>query len=146
MQQDVAQIIARDHRKLEALFAQLESDHGDRRRLVNQVIGDLAAHSAAEEQLLYPAVRDMVPGGGAMADQAIAEHKAIKEELARLEQGEPGQQDFENALTAVMDHVRTHVPQEENELLPALRMVIGEEGMRELGPLFEQVEGTIPTR
>lgn len=146
MQTDVAEIIASDHRKIEELFAKLESGQGDRRRLVDQVIGELSAHSAAEEQVFYPAVRDMVPGGAAMADEAISEHKTMKQALARLEQGQPGDREFESALTLLMDSVRKHVPEEENDLLPALRIVVGEDKMRELGPIFEQVKGTIPTR
>jgi acetyl esterase len=146
MQEDVTQLIARDHREVEALFDQLEKNEGDRRRLADKVIGELTAHTAAEEQVVYPAIRDMVPGGGRIADQAVAEHKAMKQDLAKLEQGQPGEQDFENALTALMDHVRDHVPEEENELLPALRSVIGEDKMRELGKIFEDVKGTIPTR
>lgn len=37
------------------------------------------------------------------------------------------------------------MPEEENELLPALRMVIGEDKMVELGEVFHQVKGTIPS-
>jgi acetyl esterase len=143
--QDVAQIIADDHRNVEQLFAQLESGEGDRRRLVDQVSGKLSAHAAAEEQVVYPAIRDMVAGGGAMADQAIAEHKTMKQALAKLEQGQPGDLEFENTLTALMDAVRSHVPEEENELLPALRTTIGEDKMQELGKIFDQVKGTIAT-
>lgn len=143
--QDIAQIIASDHRKVEELFDQLESSQGDRRHLVAQVISELSAHAAAEEQLLYPAVRDMVPGGGRIADEATAEHKAMKQQLAKLEQGQPGDLEFENALTALIDAVRTHVPKEENELLPALRIVIGQDKMEELGKIFEEIKGTVPT-
>lgn len=144
--QDVAQIIANDHRAVEKLFAELESREGDRRRLVDQVIGELSAHTTAEEQVIYPAVRDMVPGGGRMADQALAEHKAMKQELAKLEQGQPGDHEFENTLTALIDAVRDHVPQEENDLLPTLRSVIGQDKMEELGKIFEEVKGTVSTR
>lgn len=146
MPADVAEIIASDHRKIEGLLARLQSDEGDRRHLADQVVGELAAHSAAKEQVVYPAVRDMVPGGGAMASKAIADSKAMKQDLDKLGHGQPGEQGFENALFAVMDQFRTHVPEEENELLPALRMVIGEDKMKELGGIFEQVKGTIPTR
>jgi hypothetical protein len=39
----------------------------------------------------------------------------------------------------------SHAPVEENEWLPALRSVIGDGKMRELGTIFEQVKGTLPT-
>jgi hemerythrin superfamily protein len=144
--QDVAVIIANDHRTVEQLFSQLESGEGDRRRLVDQVIGELTAHAEAEEQVVYPAIRDMVPGGSAMAKESINEHKTMKQQISKLERGEPGEQEFENALTALIDAVRDHIPEEENEILPALRQVIGQDKMEELGKVFEDVKGTIVTR
>jgi hypothetical protein len=146
MQTDVAEIIASDHRKVEDLFGQLESGQGDRRRLVDRVIGELTADIAAKEQVLYPAVRDMVAGGGVVADEATSKYKTIKQALAKLEQGQPGDREFESTLTGLIDAVRDLIPREENELVPGLRIVIGEDKMRELGPIFEQVKGTIPTR
>lgn len=142
---DLAELIATDHRKVEGLFEQLDSGQGDRKRLVDQVIDELTAHTAGEEQVVYPALRDMVPGGGGMADRALAEHKSMKEAISKLEQGQPGDLDFETALRNLMSEVRDHVPEEENELLPALRMVIGEDKMAELGDVFHQVKGTIPS-
>jgi hemerythrin superfamily protein len=142
---DIAQIIANDHREVEELFAQLENNEGDRRRLVDRVVSELSAHATAEEQVVYPAIRDMVPSGGRMADEAIAEHNTMKQQISKLEQGQPGDLEFENALTSLIDAVRIHVPEEENELLPALRSVIGEDKMDELGKIFEEVKGTIST-
>jgi hypothetical protein len=146
MKFDVAENIAADHRKLEELFVQLEEGQGDRRRLVDHMIGELSAHISGKEQIVYPAIRDMVPGGGGMADRAIAQNKAIKQEVAKLEQAQPGEHEFESALNALMSHMRDQIPWEENELLPALRQVIGEDKMRELGNIFEKVKGTVPTR
>jgi hemerythrin superfamily protein len=142
---DLAELIAADHRKVEELFGQLEREDGDRRRLVDQVIDELTAHAAAEEQVVYPAIRDMVSGGGQMADHALSEHKSMKQAMTALEQGQPGDSQFETALRNLMSEVRDHVPEEENELLPALRMVIGADKMIELGDVFNQVKGTIST-
>jgi hemerythrin superfamily protein len=139
------ELIAADHRKVEELFGQLEREESDRRRLVDQVIDELTAHTAAEEQVVYPAIRDMVPDGGQLADRALAEHKGMKEAMTALEQGQPGDPQFETALRNLMSEVRHHVPEEENELIPALRMVIGADKMTELGNVFDQVKGTIST-
>ena len=123
----------------------LESGSGDRRTLVNQVIDELTAHAAAEEQIVYPAIRDMVPGGGAMADRAASEHAAMKQAMKILQDNQPGEGRFERALTSLISEVRDHVPAEENELLPALKQVVGEDAMEQLCSLFDQVKGTIPT-
>ena len=123
----------------------IESGSGDRRALVNQVIDELTAHAAAEEQIVYPAIRDMVPDGRAMADRATSEHAAMKKTMKILQDEEPGQGRYERALTGLISEVRDHVPMEENELLLALKQVVGEDSMEQLGELFDQVKGTIPT-
>lgn len=142
---ELTDLIASDHQQLEELFGQLESGDGDRRQLVDKVIDELTAHTAAEEQVVYPALRDMVPDGRSMADRALSEHKGMKEAMSKLKQGQPGDTQFETALRNLMAEVRSHVPEEENELLPGLRMVIGADKMVELGDVFTQVKGTIST-
>lgn len=107
---DLAELIATDHRKVEGLFGQLDSGQGDRKRLVDQVIDELTAHTAGEEQVVYPALRDMVPGGGGMADRALAEHKSMKEAISKLEQGQPGDHDFETALRTSCPRYGTTCP------------------------------------
>ncbi len=138
---DLAEIISSDHRAVEELFGQLESGAGDRSRLVDKVIDELGAHTAAEEQVVYPAIRDMVPEGRGMAERALAEHKGMRQAISKLERGEPEDAGFEAALKDLIAEVRTHVPEEENELLPALRVMIGEDKMAELGNIFNQVKG-----
>ena len=142
---DLTDLIASDHRQVEELFEQLESGDGDRRHLVDKVIDELTAHTAAEEQVVYPAIRDMVPEGGRTADRALSEHKGMKEAINQLKQGQPGDTQFETALRNLRSEVQSHVAEEENELLPALRMVIGTDKMVELGDVFTQVKGTIST-
>jgi len=142
---DLADVITSDHRKVEELFEQLKSGEGDRRHLVDKVIDELRAHTTAEEQVVYPAIRDMVAGGGQLADRALSEHKGMKEAMSKLEQGQPGDAQFETALRNLMTEVQAHVPEEENELLPGLRVMIGEDKMIELGDLFTQVKGTVAT-
>ena len=141
---DIAEIIAKDHRTVEGLFDELRRG-GDARKVADAVIDEMTAHAAAEEQVFYPALRDMVPGGAKMASQAQQEHKTMKDMLGKLRSSEPGQTEFDSALRTLESEVMIHAPVEENEWLPALRSVIGEDKMQELGTIFEQVKGTVPT-
>jgi hemerythrin superfamily protein len=145
MARDVADLIRADHRRVEELFGELESGTGDRRSIVKQIIDELTAHAAAEEQIVYPAIRDMVPGGGKMADEALSEHEAMKTAMATLQDADPNDRGYEQNLRNLIREVREHVPEEEMQLLPALKQVIGEDKMEELCGLFDQVKGTIPT-
>jgi hemerythrin superfamily protein len=71
----IAELTA-DHREVEGLFDRFEKiapeDHAWRRDFADEFAAELVRHSVAEEQHLYPAVREHVPGGQSMADKEVA--------------------------------------------------------------------------
>lgn len=113
--------------------------------MAHRLIDALAAHTAAEQQLLYPALRDIVPGGIAMADQAQVDHQAMRKLLVAVEESHPGDKPFEQALVDLRTALAAHVPVEEEQLLPALTEVIGADKMEELGVLYLQIRDSLPT-
>jgi iron-sulfur cluster repair protein YtfE (RIC family) len=127
------------------LLDDLATSRHDRFPLAHRLIDALAAHTATEQQLVYPALRDIVPGGIAMADQAQVEHQAMRKLLVQLEESHPGEPPFEQALTELRAQLDAHVPVEENQLLPALTDVIGADKMEELGVLYVQIRDSLPT-
>ncbi len=142
---DLAELIIAEHHVIEELMQALETDREDRFQLAHRLIDALAAHSAAELQIVYPAIRDIVPGGRDMANQGQKDHEAMRKRLVTLETSYPGETTFEDALRQLIDEVRKHVPVEENEHLPALRQVIGEDKMLELGDIYTQVRENTPS-
>ncbi len=141
----MAEVIVDEHRRIIGLLDELGTRRQDRFPLAHRLIDELAAHTAVEHQLLYPALRDMVPGGIEMADQAQEEHRAMRAALVAIEGSHPGEAEFEEALTAVRSELAAHVPVEENELLPALRAVLGSEKLGELGVFYLQLRESIPS-
>ncbi|CAN5790382.1 hypothetical protein BH23ACT1_BH23ACT1_08740 [soil metagenome] len=144
---DVATLINADHRLVETLFQRLEAGQGDRRALVNQVIFNLAIHAGAEEQRIYPAMKDAFEADGKdVVAEALDEHQTMKDALVVLDSGEPGEAEFEDALRTLMAEVRRHIPEEEGDHLPRLREAVGDERMAELGKAFLTAELHAPTR
>jgi iron-sulfur cluster repair protein YtfE (RIC family) len=127
------------------LLDDLGTSRHDRFPLAHRLIDALASHTAAEQQLLYPALRDIVPGGIEMADQAQVEHQAMRRALIALEDSHPGDAGFEQALVDLRTELEAHVPVEEEQLLPALTEVIGADKMEELGVLYVQIRDAMPT-
>src|SRR5918995_6224080 len=74
MESDAVTLITNDHRALEELFTQLQAGTGDRRALVAEVAVRLTPHSRAEEQHVYPAIRDAGPVDEETVDHAYHEH------------------------------------------------------------------------
>ncbi|GAB3344693.1 alpha/beta hydrolase fold domain-containing protein [Modestobacter lapidis] len=141
---DIDHLIADDHAIVERQFQHLEAGRGNRRVLVDQISFELAAHAFAEETVLYPIWPEI--GMTDEHDDAEHEHQKIKEHLAVLGRTEPGEPEFEQALTRLMEVVRHHVHDEEDEELPEFRAKAGAERMADLGRQFLTAKRQAPTR
>lgn len=142
--------LTHQHREVNVLFTQLEKMEGstsdDARSLAEQVVIALVKHSVAEEIYLYPAVREHVPGGDAIADHAVGEHDEAEQTMVRLEALKPADADFWPTMRELITEVRHHVEDEENDLLPKLRRACSEQQLQELGKKVQQAEEIAPTR
>jgi hypothetical protein len=141
---DLAGQTAHEHRVLDGLLAVLNTDRDDRLILAHRLIDELAAHLAAVTGVLLPALRDIVPGGVAMANAGQATAEEMVTALRVLEGTQPGDAEFEAALSTLADALRRHQPAEEDEHLPALQAVIGEEPMDQLGFVYGQLRESLP--
>ncbi|MFF4796449.1 hemerythrin domain-containing protein, partial [Streptomyces sp. NPDC001276] len=77
-----------DHREVEEIFGRIQSTAGqgqELRNLVDEVTIELVRHSVAEEQYLYPTVREHVADGGRIADKELADHSRVEVLLKQLE-------------------------------------------------------------
>jgi hemerythrin superfamily protein len=145
MSPDLATLIAHDHQVIAGLLDLLaDSDRADRFPLAHRLIDELAAHTAGELQILYPALRDIVPGGVALANRGQTDHDTLRPVLVALEQAHPDDAGFDDVVRGVAAAVDGHVPQVENEFLPALQAVIGEEAMLELGRVYASMKDAMP--
>ncbi|MGH8992150.1 MAG: hemerythrin domain-containing protein [Acidimicrobiia bacterium] len=137
-------MIAYEHRVIDGLVEALGADREDRFPIAHRVVDEVAAHIAAVTQVLLPALRDIVPGGAEMANQAQGLLQELRGALAALEQGYPGDPGFETAVESVAGLLRRHVPVEESEHLPALSAIIGGDAMADLGRVWSQIKDHIP--
>lgn len=141
---DIDHLIADDHAAVDRQFQHLEAGRGNRRVLVDQISFQLALHAFAEETVLYPIWTDI--GMDDEHDDAEQEHQQIKELLVVLGRTEPGQPEFEEALSSLIGVTRHHVDDEENEELPEFRQKAGAQRMAELGGEFLAAKRQAPTR
>lgn len=77
-----------DNREVEEIFGRIQAMPGDGqqlRDLVDEVTIELVQHSVAEEQYLYPAVREHIDGGDRLADKEIEDHSRFEKILKHLE-------------------------------------------------------------
>ncbi|MER7504449.1 hemerythrin domain-containing protein [Nonomuraea pusilla] len=149
-QQDVIDVLVTDHREVEEMFTRLEALTGtggeEAKTLAEKVVIELVRHSVAEEEYLYPAAREHVPGGGEVADHEIKEHAEAERTMKDLERLEPGDAEFWPTVHRLMDEIRHHIREEEGDLFPKLRQACTPQQLVELGEKVTRAKKLAPTR
>ncbi|WP_225835468.1 hemerythrin domain-containing protein [Streptomyces sp. NK08204] len=146
---NVLQELMTDHREVEEFFGRIQTMTGggqELRDLVDEVTIELVRHSVAEEEYLYPAVREHVEGGDALADKEIADHSRVEKLLKQLEGMKPDDRQMMPLLQQLMDEVTAHVQDEEDNLFPMLRQACSAEALDDLGDKVRRAKAMAPTR
>ncbi|MFJ4646688.1 hemerythrin domain-containing protein [Streptomyces bobili] len=138
-----------DHREVEELFGKIEArpaGHKDRKMYADQVTMELVRHSVAEEAYLYPAVREHVAGGDALADKELEDHAKAEQIMKDLESCEADDPQFDRLVGMLMTEIRDHVADEEGNLFPRLRSACPPDALDDLGDKVRMAKKTAPTR
>ena len=146
MATDLASLIAQDHQVIGRLLDALQdTTRADRFPLAHRLIDEIAAHSAAELQILHPALRDIVPGGVALANRGQTDYETLRPVLVALEQAHPDDASFDDVVRGVAAAVDGHIAPVENEFLPALESIIGATAMQEMGAIYSSLKDNMPS-
>ncbi|MEU6865496.1 hemerythrin domain-containing protein [Streptomyces sp. NPDC046876] len=139
-----------DHREVEEMFSRIQGmmtgGGQELRNLIDEMTIELVRHSVAEEQYLYPAVREHVEGGGAMADKEIEDHGRVEKMLKQLEKMGPDDAQMSPLIRQLMDEVASHVQDEETNLFPMLRRACTPQQLDDLGDKIRRAKSMAPTR
>jgi hemerythrin-like domain-containing protein len=113
--------------------------------VTNLVIAE-SQHEAIEEQFFWPAVREALDDGNQLADEAVAQEQEGKKLLQRLEDGKPGDPDYQEALQEFVKAGREHIVYEQDVVWPAFEAAVSREDLEQLGEKLEQAKKIAPTR
>lgn len=113
--------------------------------VTNLVIAE-SQHEAIEEQFFWPAVRNALDDGDELADVAIAQEQEGKKLLRRLEDGEPGDPDYHEALQEFVKAAREHIAYEQDVVWPKIETALGRDEVEKLGERLETAKKVAPTR
>ena len=134
---------------MQDLFKRFEhaGDGADRekQRLVDAMTTALSKHAGIEEQVLYPWARDSVRGIDDDVLEAFEEHRTVKWLLTELRTLDAGDERFDARVTVMIELVRHHVEEEEDELFPRLRRAASRTELLELGDRLRAAESAAPT-
>ena len=155
---DAIALLVRDHKEVEQLFRQFEklTDRAQKskQKIVAKIIRELAVHAAIEEMLFYPAVRTAALKANSRslkeaADtvlESLEEHHVVKWTLSELEKMKPEEERFDAKVQVLMESVRHHVEEEQEELFPKVRKLFDAEVLEQLGERMQKAKKLAPTR
>lgn len=129
----ITTLIRLDHTHVQALFRRFKSytSLGRKRALVTNACLALEIHAQLEEEIFYPALREVI-GTNPVLDKSQIEHDNMRKLIAELRALQPGDAAFDDAFRMLIREVLHHVADEETTLLPLAEEMMGER-LGELG-------------
>lgn len=144
---EIIELLTKDHREVDELFRRYHlSDRPETiEEITRQVVHELAVHAAVEELFVYPLIRATVDEGSELADHAIEEHQEAKRHLADLEKLEAGSAEHGKAMEELIETIRHHVEEEENEVFAKLEQATSQTVRTNLGAIVQESKKLVPT-
>ncbi|MGY1782462.1 hemerythrin domain-containing protein [Geodermatophilus sp. SYSU D01036] len=136
-----------DHVELDRLLHGLDGTAGRAQEEVLTRIDRLVfSHAFAEETVLWPVIRRVLPDGDALTRRIETEHQEVNELVAALEEGGPDDPERPARLARLVEVLREDVRDEEDVLFPRLQERLDPAELRRLGRRWELVRRISPTR
>lgn len=140
---DALQLLKQDHDKVRQLFDQFRSasdaENATMEDLAKEIFHELEVHTSIEERVFYPAVRDA--GGGELddlTDESNEEHHVVDLLIGEVKGMSPADDRFKAKMTVMMENVEHHAAEEEDEMFPKVRDLLGSDRLQQLGEELQQ--------
>ena len=137
---DAISLLKKDHEKVRGLLKRLESaaDKGDDRAegLLAQVDREVKIHSQVEEEIFYPAFKEAARSkeDSKLFFEATEEHHVVDLVMPEVHESEgSGGEDFAAKTKVLKDLIEHHADEEEKEMFPKAKKLMGKEELQELG-------------
>ena len=136
-----------DHIELDRLLQELDGTTGPAQQEVLTRIDRLVfSHAFAEETVLWPVLRRVLPDGDALTLQVEKEHQEVNELVSALEADGPGDPRRPARLARLVEVLREDVRDEEDVLFPRLQAAVPADELRRLGRRWDLMRRISPSR
>jgi hemerythrin superfamily protein len=148
MSTDAIVMLKEDHKEIRRVFREFErskdSTPSKKRRLVDKMLKLLTEHTFIENEVMYPRVRELVPDLEDDILESYEEHHVadvLVEELAAMH---PSDERYVAKVTVLIENVRHHMEEEEEEWFPQVREALGRNQLQELGADMKKARKRAP--
>jgi hemerythrin superfamily protein len=124
---DAIDILTADHKEVKKLFksyaklVEADAKPEEKQSTAMTICSMLTAHAVAEEEIFYPAAREVLGEDEDLVDEADVEHASAKELIAQIEAGTPEDPLYDAKVKVLGEYIDHHVKEEEGEMFPKIR-------------------------
>jgi hemerythrin-like domain-containing protein len=127
-EKDACDLLDADHRAVKRMFKEYEELTNSRGRsiaqkkidLARQICHELTVHAQIEEELFYPALREVLKDTDMLAEAEV-EHQSAKDLIAQIEGMGDADEMFDAKVKVLGEYVDHHIKEERNEIFPKAR-------------------------
>ena len=135
---DALQLLRSDHDTVRELFQQFQSaqESGNTSRMAElqtTIFSELEVHTAIEEEVFYPAARDVGGEAESLVFEGVEEHHVVDVLMEEIRGLDPSDEAWTAKMTVLIENVEHHAEEEEEELFPKLREAFGEDRIQQMG-------------
>ena len=150
MSTDAIVLLKNDHKEIRKLFTQFEkageNAHAAKGKLVDRMIELLTQHTYIENEVMYPRVRALLPELEDDVLESYEEHHVADVLVVELAALKPEHERFTAKTTVLIENVRHHIEEEEQEWFPKVREGPGRKALQELGADMLEAKKKTPRR
>ena len=137
MSTDAIVMLKNDHKEIRKVFRDFqkagENAHAAKGKLVKKMIELLTVHTYIENEVMYPRVRALLPDLEDDVLESYEEHHVADVLVMELVGMKPEAERFTAKTTVLIENVRHHIDEEEQEWFPKVRDGLGRKVLQEIG-------------
>src|SRR3954466_3100530 len=137
MSTDAIVLLKNDHKDILKAFKDFENagENATKRKgqLVDRIIELLNVHTYIENEVMYPRVKELLPDLTEDINESFEEHHVADVLVIELAGMKPDAERFDAKTTVLIENVRHHIEEEEQDWFPKVRDGLGRKQLQEIG-------------
>ncbi|MGA8996220.1 MAG: hemerythrin domain-containing protein [Nocardioidaceae bacterium] len=150
MSTDAIVLLKNDHKQILKAFSDFEKAgegaHTTKGRLVEKMIELLTVHTYIENEVMYPRVRDLLPELEDDVLESYEEHHVADLLVVELSAMTPTDERFTAKTTVLIENVRHHIEEEEQDWFPQVREGLGRKVLQDIGAQMLEAKEKAPRK
>ncbi len=150
MSTDAIVLLKNDHKDIRKAFTDFErageNAHATKGRIVDRIIELLTVHTYLENEVMYPRVRELLPEVEDDVLESYEEHHVADVLVVELAAMKPDHERFTAKTTVLIENVRHHIEEEEQEWFPKVREGLSRTTLQAIGAEMERRRADAPRR